>query len=65
MRIQKFPPQSKNIGTVAVQNFNKTKTSFSKRISLIQYKTINRKTKQQLLYDTVINDIKNHKKILD
>ncbi len=64
MRIQKFALPSKNNGVV-VQNFNKTKSTFRKRISLVQYQSINRKTKQQLLYDTVINDIKNHKKILD
>ena len=57
MKIQKFAPQSKNNGVV--QNFNKTKTSFSKRTSLLQYQTINRKTKQQLLYDIVVKQIKN------
>ena len=63
MKIQKFAPQSKNNGVV--QNFNKTQSTFSKRNSLLKYQAINRKIKQQMLYDTVINDIKNNKKILD
>jgi len=57
MRITKFPPQSKNNGVI--KNFNKTHTTFSKRNSLLQYQTTNRKTKQQLLYDIIVKEIKN------